>query len=379
MKEAMINNTKADRANQPDSVFVVFENMETVQGTELDDLLMFFASSVEDVAYDQKKYREMCGLIKSLNSDYVHTHYSDNPKAQVMSQVVSGIYAPLIHGFSLAIIRNIQRGVLPPHIISPPRDTIPILCSLVPMAMEEGEGVVVSTPPITRRVAGISNAQGEMCVKKDPLFKDLVAQTIQNDLCGTQTVCEVETGIYSTTTQQIAVDAKKHGVHEYIPLKLYGLGPNLSYIHGLLSGGGEWLAEAAEKKHLVDLYQISQGMVLLDSLEEIGMQNMYASVNRLKKDTSGRIVPVIVPVDEEVSSIAKALNQVITHTVKQYHSDDVFEKSINILDNMSVIVSAAKEGIPLSLSAAIPPMTGKNELFDTIRKSNIFTYPRLEL
>ena len=192
-------------------------------------------------------------------------------------------------------------------------------------------------------------------------------------------VSEIEPGIYSTTSLEVAMELKALGLPKYVSVKLYGLGPNLSFVHALLSGGEEWLAEKAESSGLVDPAQIAGLMVLLDSLEEFGMQNQYQSVAKLGLDETGEIYPVINQVDVKTFEIFKATNLAIKKTAFLYLNSD-WEIFLSLIKIVPELVKLSKDkNLPLTLIKPIPPMDNKEAHFNKIRLSGLLDYPQLKL
>ena len=52
-------------------------------------------------------------------------------------------------------------------------------------------------------------------------------------------------------------------------------------------------------------------------------------------------------------------------------------KIVKLLKAVPDLVGLAKQGFPVMLSSAIPPMDNHNEHFQKIRDSGIFDYPNL--
>ncbi|MBL7078073.1 hypothetical protein ISS42_00220 [Candidatus Shapirobacteria bacterium] len=360
------------------SALAVLGEMPSVEGNELDRLLAKFHESVKTIAGSEVAFAKMCALLKEINPHFILKEFSTLPKANVLANVVAGIYGPLIHGFSQAVIENIQMSNLPEVIVAPPRDTIPLVTSLKTMAGIEGVDLQIIKPPVTRKTAGIPNNQSSGTAKEDPLFRSMVHQEFKHRLNGTG-LTEIEFGIYSTTSLKIARLLKSMGLKEkYIALKFYGLGPNLSYVHGLLSGGKEWVAESAESQLLVDPAQIAGLMVLLDSLEEFGMQSVYQSVSRLYLGDDGKILPFVQPVDVETFEIARATNEAIASTALYYATIGP-GFAIHLLEQVPHLVELAHQGYPFILQAPIPPMDNKEQHFASIRTAGVFSYPELVL
>lgn len=364
--------------NHSKSALQALAEMSPVVGSGLDLLLAQFHRSVEVVSNDGEAFTQMCAVLHEVNPHFSPEAYSSLSEANVMANVVAGVYAPLIHGFSKTILKNIQLGKLPEVIVAPPRDTVPLAISLEAMAEQAGAGLTILKPPITRKTAGIPDNQSDEVPREDPLFSSMVYQVFGGCSDGSG-VTELETGIYSTTSLKVASMLKESGIGEYVALKFYGLGPNLSYVHALLSGGAEWVAEKTEWAGLVDADEVAQLMVLLDSLEEFGMQNIYQSVSQLRLNGSGRVEPVIEPVGARVLEIAKATNLAVGQTAAQYSALDSEELGLQLLSVVPQLIKLSQEGYPFMLTAPIPPMDNKEEHFARIRDTQVFSYPRLVL
>jgi len=343
----------------------------------VDRLLAGFHASVEMMVNEPKKYGEMLVLLGEYNPIFtpinVDTKY---PKAEVLGNVVGGIFGPMIHGLAITIVRNIQAGNLPNVIIAPPRDAIPLVVALESQALIYGCEMQIIMPPITRNTAGIANNQKDGVVEKSPLL-DLLLDQIMQGISGPG-VTEVETGIYGTTSLVMANALKARGLGRYFPVKFYGLGPNLSYVHAVLSSGEEWVAEKAEASGLVEPPQIGQLMTLIDTMEELGMQNFYQSVESLCMDEKGLVKPVIVPVSDEECEIARVTNDVIKGTAPLY-ADITLEEVRLMLGKIPWLIDQARQGFPFILTEPIPSMDSKEEHFATIRESGLFNYPELLL
>lgn len=297
------------------------------------------------------------------------------PETKVLVNVVAAIYAPLIHGFSQAILKNIQTGVLPFEVIAPPRDAIPLASSLLAQAEIKGIDLHLFEPPVNRNTAGIANNQKSGDAKKSP-FLDLMFDQTKAAMNGATSVVEIETGIYGTTSKTMAAALKDRGVINYYPVKFYGLGPNLSFVHAVLSKGKEWVAENAEASGVVNKSQIVDLMILLDTMEELGMEKFYHSVEKLMVGEDGLVKPVKMAVSEAELEIATWTNQVIRDTAPLY-SNMPLDMVTKMLDDVPKLVKCSKGGFPFTLTKAIPPMDSKEEHFDSIRNSKLFDYPKL--
>lgn len=357
----------------------VLSQMPPVSGDELEVLLTRFHRSVERVAGDKQAFEEMCGILGEINPHYEQEEYSRLPKANVLANVVAGFYAPLIHGFTQTVLENVEQGRLPRALACPPRDTIPLVNSLQAASEIRGQSLELYTPPITRKVAGIEDNQADESPCQDPLFPDLIRETYGRELeCG-RGVTELEPGIYSTTSLKVADLMSEFGCERYVALKFYGLGPNLSYVHGLLSEGQEWVAERAELTGVVEGKKIADLMVFLDSIEEFGMQNFYQSVCRLQRNRQGRVVPVIEPVSDEDVEIAFATNKAVVDTADCYTRVDILDLSRRLLGSVPELREMAGKGYPFMLEDPIPPMDDHEEHFGKIRERGVLDYPDLIL
>ena len=344
----------------------------------IDHLLDQFHCSVEKVSQDPEHYQEMIEHLQSWNPRYQEiTGDFPNPESRVLAQVVSGIYVPLIHGFAKTTVENIAVGNLPPVVFAPPRDAIPLGKSIQAFADMNQVTVQVIEPLVNRNTAGIANNQIDGTASRDPLL-NLHLEQVKASMNGIAGIVEVETGIYGTTSLVMAEAMKALGVPEYSAFKFYGLGPNLSYVHGVLSGGESWVADEAEAKGLVDPALIKLLMIVVDSMEELGMQNWYQSVETLTQDKSGDVVPVIEPVSLKALEIAQVTNQVIEKTAEQYV--DISPDEVQaMLERVDELVTLSREGMPFTLKEAIPSMDSKQAHFDHIISSGVFDYPQLVL
>jgi hypothetical protein len=355
----------------------VLLNMKQVEGTELDALLACFHNSVGQAAGNVQTFNKLQSVLHEVNREYFPATYSSLPEANVLANVVAAYYAPLIHGFSTMILDNVSSGTLPPVVLVPPRDTIPIAVSLKNMSRIKRVPITLLDPPINRNTSGVVNNQKDHFVGRDPLFDQLLQEeVVPHTKSG---LVEAEFGIYSTTSLVVAKWLHTHQVETALaPVKFYGLGPNTSWVHALLSDGEEWVAEQEETAGLVDPYTIAGLMVLIDTLEELGMQNMYESVERLQHNAKGRVVPVVAPVSAVAQEIARATNAAVAHTAKQYRDVPVsFTK--DLLLTVPQMVALAQEGYPTMLTGPIPPMNAPEAHFKDIRTSGLFNYPKLSL
>ena len=290
----------------------------TSQKFTIDKLLAEFHTSVDLVVGNSEKYAQMIDALKVCNPAFTPVQVeTDFSKAEVLANVVAGVYAPLIHGYATTIVRNIKEGKLPNAVVAPPRDAIPLAVAIQAHADIQGVEVQLLAPHVNRNTAGIANNQKGYLVEKSPHLDLLLDQTIQN-MNGSTGAVEVEPGIYGTTSLIMAAAFKSRKLSHYFPIKFYGLGPNLSYVHAVLSEGQGWIAENAEAQGLVEASQVLGLMVLLDTMEELGMEKFYESVEQLKVGKDGEVEPVIVPVSAEETEIARATNEVVDQTAFQY-------------------------------------------------------------
>lgn len=352
--------------------------IETKTGIVIDKLTTEFNQSVLSMGSDSEKFREMQKLLVQFNPRYMPIDTNTGlVKADVLSQVVAGIYAPLIHGFSLTVLKNITLGNLSPVIIAPPRDAIPLAVSLQKLADIQSVDIEIIMPYVNRNIAGIENNQKKGLPQKDPLL-DLHFDQVSASINGKSAmgVVEVETGIYGTTSLVMAEEFKMRGVASYTPLKFYGLGPNLSFAHAILSHGTTWNAENASEMNLVTSQEEHELMVLLDTMEELGMEKAYKSVEQLTYDENGLVVPVIETVSDEDYEVYRSTNTIIDSTACQY-SDLAPEEIETMLLNIGWLVQISRQGFPFTLTSSIPSMDSKETHFAKIRNSNVFDYPNL--
>jgi len=352
--------------------------VEVLTQHEVDLLTADFNLAVSSVAFNPDKKARMTPLLKDINPHFEPTQIkSPFVEAEVLADVVAAIYAPLIHGFTETVVENIKAGRIPGTVMAPIRDALPIVVSLQEMAKLKGVAVKILTPPINRITAGVANNQNDYPPVKDPLFGQLIDQ-IMTSLDGQNGITELETGIYGTTSLVTAQLMKEKGLAYFVPIKFYGLGPNLSYVHAVLSGGQEWLAEAAEAGGLVEPQQIGKLMVLLDSLEEMGMQNFCQSVSHLTIGTTGLVEPAIVGVNPKMAAIACASNRAMGITAAQYVGIEP-QTIAELLEKTPQVVEFSNQGWPFTLKQPIPPMDSKEEHFQAVKASHLFDYPKLIL
>jgi len=357
----------------------ILTQSEQVTGHELESLLENFHNGAERVANDPVECAEMYRFIQKINPEFVPDDYSDNPKANILANVVAGIYAPMLHCFTETILDNIEAGILPPVLVAPPRDAYPIVTSLRAQMDKRKKYYPIITPPVNRITAGIPNAQGLVKVTQDPLFMEMLGQQF-GDYLSTGYV-ELETGIYGTTSLAMARALKSIGmVGNCVSIKFYGLGSNNSFVHALLSNNGEWNAQNCEASGFVNIEQIAALMVLLDSLEEYGMQNSHKSFPSLERAEKGIIQGVKFPVSPEESQIALATNMAIYRTAAKFDKSKSKQVTLNILNNIKDLTAVVKEkGWPLMLEKAIPPMSQPTAHFQEMMQANVFAYPNLKL
>ena len=344
----------------------------------IDKLLAQFHVSLESITSEPGKYEEMLEALKSYNPAFTPVQLETKfPKVEVLANVVAGIYAPMIHGFATTIVKNVSEGKLPNVVIAPPRDAIPLAVAIEAQAKIQGCELQILMPHINRNVAGIANNQKGYFVGRSHCLDLLLDQTILN-MNGATGAIEVETGIYGTTSLIMAEAFKARKLKKYSPIKFYGLGPNLSYVHAILSDGKEWIAEVAEAQGSVKTSQINKLMVLLDTMEELGMEKFYKSVEDLQVDEDGIVRPVIVPVSDEEHEIASVTNKIVAQTAIIYAK--ITSKEVKLmLDKVPNLVEYAQKGYPFTLTESIPPMDSKEEHFKAIRESKLFDYPDLLL
>ncbi|KXK26060.1 MAG: hypothetical protein TR69_WS6001001354 [candidate division WS6 bacterium OLB20] len=316
-------------------------------------LLKEFASDVEAAADNPQPTYD---AIQKINPLFVPDTYSDDNQANLLANVVAGIYAPVIHGFTAHVLDNIAAGILPDEVLLPPRDTIPMVYSLYRQSQLRGIPVTIHTPAVNRITAGIANNQADYNPVQDPLFDELLVQHFGQL---EKPLLELETGIYGTTTLALAEGLHRNGIRQpVIPYKLYGLGPNLSFIHGALSSGAVFKADCAQD-HLNSA--VLKRMVFVDSIEEYGMQNRYYSVPALYRSPDGSVQPVIEEQNGLAAEIAAATNSAVALTADLYQDGMAIRTAAHILISFQHAVTAARAGMPLCLRAAVPPMDNKAE------------------
>ena len=352
--------------------------LATSQEFVIEKLLPQFHASIDLVVKESGKHAEMIEVLKAHNPDFTPIQVeTKHPKAEVLANVVAGIYAPMIHGFATTIVRNIKEGKLSNVVIAPPRDAIPLAVAIEAQAEIQGCELQVMMPHVNRNTAGIANNQKGYFIGRSPHLDLLLDQAIFN-MNGSTGAIEVETGIYGTTSLIMAEAFKARKLKRYSPIKFYGLGPNISYVHAVLSDGKEWIAEVAEAQGLVEVSEINGLMVLLDTIEELGMEKFYQGVERLQVNENGLVEPIIVPVSDEEREIASVTNKVIAETAFIYRNITPGEVKL-MLGRVPCLVEYAQQGFPLTLTEPIPSMDSKEEHFSAVRKSKLFDYPDLLL
>lgn len=374
LKDLLQPNLKeADVTNPPFSALEILAQYP-VMGNEESLLTSQFACSVEALVSDEHKQYQLYEALQTLNPNYEYKTYSLDAKANILANVVAAIYAPLIHAFSEAVLKNIQQRKLSPVIVAPPRDAFPLANSLAALAQLKGMNIKILQPAITRVIAGIKNLQGESpkTPTPDPLLQEYILQEFGEYLQFGFT--EVEPGIYSTTSMAIAQYINELG-SSYTALKMYGLGPNLSFVHALLSDGKGWIAETIESE--VGPQLIADLMTLLDSIEEFGMEKLRGKVTGLTRK-SGKITPMYDHNPEHALHIAQTTNVAIVDTAAQYANGVGAETARYLLLNFNQIVQLAKLGFPVCLTAAIPPgpASDKDKHFERIRTNNLLNFPQ---
>lgn len=344
----------------------------------LDDLLEAFHASVYEVSRDPQKKGDLLSVLQDVNPQYIPFEVSGKyPETDVICNVVGAVYAPLIHAYAQSIVTHIGSGILPPVVVAPPRDAIPLACAIQSHADMQAVDVNIVKPHVNRNTAGIHNNQRAEQVGRSP-FLDLHIQQMVASMKGSTGAVEVEPGIYGTTSMVLAAELKKQGLETYVPVKFYGLGPNMSFVHAVLSGGASWVAEDAEKHSGFPAQTAEDVMVLLDTMEELGMEKFFQSVEELTIDESGIVVPVIRPVNDKDHEIAVATNHVIKATAGQYEHFGA-EGAQQLLSHVGDLVALSQQGFPITLSQPIPSMDNKAEHYKKVRESGLFDYPELVL
>lgn len=348
-----------------------------VTGHEVDTLVEEFKRSADRVAQSPELLAELFETLKDLNPKYQPAEFSKDGKANVLANVVAAIYAPIIHNFNLALLKNISLGKISGNVLAPPRDTIPFVHSLNSLAAIQSIPITIFTPYINRHTAGIHNNQTNTIPVESPYLRRHFAEVIE-PVQTAQDFTEIEPGIYSTLSLKVSQMLKELGHSNLAALKLYGLGPNLSYIHAVLCDGEEWVAEEAERKGLVDPEQIAGLMILLDSIEEFGMQNEIESVEYLTVNGKGKVEPKTKFNNEAAREIAAATNRAVLETATFYEKHDAaFMRSL--LSKVPEMEKMSREkGFPLTLGSIIPPDDKKVKLahFERIRRSGLLHYPK---
>jgi len=325
----------------------------------LDTLLNQFNNSVETSAVNPT---EVYVALKKLNPYFNYQTYSPDKKADLLANIVAAIYAPLINAFISTILDKIELEEIPNIIFVPPRDAIPLFLSIIEQAKNRNIYIEILDPSLNRKILGINNNQSDEDAVEDPLVNKYIFQTFAQH--NGMSILEIETGIYGTTTLALANKFKELGLDiKILPIKMYGLGPNLSFFHYLLSGS--WNAMQTNL-NCVDI--INAAMILLDSLEEFGMQNYYASPSQLA-DNGQFVYPIFNFNSPEVIRMAKAANSAIVATAKLYTGETGNEVALNILKNIDRLVVHALEGLPLCFVDAIPSMDDKEGHYIRFKKA----------
>lgn len=325
-------------------------------------LLELFGESVKNTAYDKTKIEETICIIQSVNPDFSWSEeYSEDAEINLIANIVEGIYAPLITAYAYTIVQNVKEGVLPPNLYIPPRDGYPLIGAIRVIAQSLDVNVNIIPIPVSRAMAGIENNQEDEEAVKDPLLPEYLAQElgcIDGDL-----IVEVETGIYGTLTLKLSEVFEKANIEkQIIPLKMYGLGPTLSFFRAMFDSGN-WYADSGSESF--DPNMNKWWMIILDSIEEYGMSNLHQTVKTLQKGPDGKVLPVYLPVEERTLDIAKATNwAVILHAQKSVESkENPLEVARMILLNVPKLTAAAKGGIPVIFEAAIKSMSNRDKHF----------------
>lgn len=363
-------------------VFEHFKDMPQVTGNELEALSSEFSQSVEKTLKCNQSRADLFTTLKELNPAFVEKTYSESPKANLLANIVSAVYAPLLHAYAHSILENIEAGSLSPYIIAPPRDAMPIVAAIKSqhkIGVEAGrysQQITIMQPPINRITAGIKIAQNTHEPKLDPLLPELLQQTFQ-DIPPEIGYTEVETGIYGTTSLVTALLLAQQGINiKIVSTKFYALGPNHSFTHAILSNGHSWIAEKAEDQDLVSTKKIAHLMLLLDSMEEFGMEKFYKSIAALYKDPDGIVRPVLEKESAENVEIAKACQRAIKATAQLYTKEEAQKVTLRIFDNIETLALLSKEKQwPVTLTQPIPPMEKPEQLFADIVEADVFSQP----
>jgi hypothetical protein len=368
---------------------------------KIDDLLAAFHGDIAQLAEQKTRYQELMLKLHQLNPCFepisAIDHFGALPEAivaeldeeqkerlLVLVNIYTAIYVPLIHAFSYFVLTNIQAGKLPNNLLIPPRDPIPIYFAMHAQAGTLGMVLNTITPAMNRKIAGIANNQSDYSPQVDPLFHDYVKQELAA-LGSPDEIVEIEPGVYSTTSLRIAQYMNDNG-HKiaYIPVKIYGRGPNISFIHWLLTDEQTAIAELAEANPVV-MELADKCMVILDTLEEFGAQNAYHSPASLE-GTKPDIKPVTVANDPFAQALASLTNASIIHSADSYLAiadapDGLFSLAKNLLLAVDDLMAMAADGFPVVFTEPIPPMDDREPHYQNLRaaqESGIINYKKLE-
>ncbi|MDQ6985624.1 MAG: hypothetical protein Q9M91_02350 [Candidatus Dojkabacteria bacterium] len=150
-----------------------------------------------------------------------------------------------------------------------------------------------------------------------------------------------------------------------LPLKMYGLGPTLSFFRALFDSGN-WDA-TANGENGFDPTLNSWWMIILDSIEEYGMSNLHKTVETLEINDQGEIVPVYEPVESKTLEVATATNWAVMIHAEKAMKNIINKSPINlakkILANVPMLVNAAKNGLPVIFEAPVESMSNRDQHF----------------
>jgi hypothetical protein len=374
--------------------------------SKLDEILQKFDADIAEVSDSSELTKTMLAKIQRFNpyfvpiqtlEEFVSVPAQDPNLWHMLSQldeqekqillakvnIYKGIYSPLIHAFTAFVLKLMQENKIPNSFVIPPRDPIPIYFAMLAQANINHQILNIVTPAMNRHIAGIPNNQIDEITITDKYFADYVRQELAK-LGHPNCIVEIEPGIYSTTSLMIAEYMNNNGhLVRYMPLKLYGKGPNFSFIHGLLTGGKQYVAETAEQDPAVaDLADAC--MVILDTIEEFGAQNATKSPQRLL-EKNGVIYPDYELNDAFAQCLASLTNAVIIMDAERYkHLDDIGQLKViaqNLIFNVHELIDLAHEGIPLVFNEPIPSMDDKEAHYAALREAQtkrIINYNILE-
>lgn len=333
---------------------------------KLEPILQQFHEDIKNCATSPEKISEICKLIKEFDPSFEwNNDYSPDAEICLMANIVSGIYAPLIVSFCYTILKNVESGNLPKNLYIPPRDGYPLIAAMRVLSQNLGIEVNIIDLPVSRALAGIDNNQADGQAMQDPLLIEYLQQHIGE--CEGDIV-EVETGIYGTLTLMMSLLFEEGEIDtSIIPIKMFGLGPTLSYFKSIFDNGN-WNAEHNGDKFDADFNK--WWMLLIDTLEEFGMSNLHKTVTQLERNESGEIVPVYDKAAQRDIDIAVATNRAVILAADKFSNnpEQLAAATRKILENVHILLNAANQGLPVLFRRAIESMGNKDEHFDNLRK-----------